>query len=111
MPRWGEIDFSEYNMVLYNLELISYVPDKLVTIYIILLIPICEVVGVFFSCLAGDFHPNHGLKRTLVTLLRPWIRHCTMIISTSWLRTSSNFTGEEFEEIRRNIEQRKLLSS
>ena len=111
MSRWGEIDFSEYNIVLYNLGLISYVPDKLVAMSIILLISICEVVGVFFSFLAGDFHPNHGLKRTLVTLLRSWIRHCTIIISIFWLRTSSKFTGEEFEEIRRNIEQRKLLSS
>ena len=51
MPRGSEIDFSEYNIVLYNLGLISYVPDKLVTIYIILLIPICEVVGVIFPVL------------------------------------------------------------
>ena len=33
--------------------------------------------------------------RTLVTLLRPWIRRFTMIISAWWLRTSSKFTWEE----------------
>ena len=33
--------------------------------------------------------------RTLVTLLRPWIRRFTIIISAWWLRTSSKFTWEE----------------
>ena len=33
--------------------------------------------------------------RTLVTLLRPWIRRFSMIISAWWLRTSSKFTREE----------------
>ena len=37
--------------------------------------------------------------RTLVTLLRPWIRRFTMIISAWWLRTSSKFSGQEFEAI------------
>ena len=32
---------------------------------------------------------------TLVTLLRPWIRRFTIIISAWWLRTSSKFTWEE----------------
>ena len=36
MPRWGEIDFSEYNIVVYNLRLISYLPDKLVAILLYL---------------------------------------------------------------------------
>ena len=44
-----------------------------------------------------------GSTPTLVTLLRPWIRRCMMIISSSWLRTSSKFSGQEFEEIHRNI--------
>ena len=44
-----------------------------------------------------------GSTRTLVTLLRPWIRRFTMIISAWWLRTSSKFSGQEFEEIHRNI--------
>ena len=33
--------------------------------------------------------------RTLVTLLRPWIRRLTIITSAWWLRTSSKFTWEE----------------
>ena len=33
--------------------------------------------------------------RTLVTLLRPWIRRFTIIICAWWLRTSSKFTWEE----------------
>ena len=33
--------------------------------------------------------------RTLVTLLRPWIRRFTIIISAWWFRTSSKFTWEE----------------
>ena len=44
-----------------------------------------------------------GSTRTLVTLLRPWIRRFTMIISAWWLRTNSKFREEEFEEIHRNI--------
>ena len=32
---------------------------------------------------------------TVVTLLRPWIRRFTIIISAWWLRTSSKFTWEE----------------
>ena len=44
-----------------------------------------------------------GSIRTLVTLLRSWIRRFTMIISAWWLRTSSKFSGQEFEEIHRNI--------
>ena len=44
-----------------------------------------------------------GSTRTLVTLLRPWIRRFTMIISARWFRTSSKFSGQEFEEIHRNI--------
>ena len=33
--------------------------------------------------------------RTLVMMLRPWIRRFTIIISAWWLRTSSKFTWEE----------------
>ena len=33
--------------------------------------------------------------RTLVTLLRPWIRRFTIIVCAWWLRTSSKFTWEE----------------
>ena len=40
---------------------------------------------------------------TLVTLLRPWIKRLTTIISAWWLRTSIKFNGQEFEEIRRSI--------
>ena len=47
-----------------------------------------------------------GLTRTLVsvTLLRRWIRRFTMIISAWRLRTRSKFSGQEFEEIYKNIE-------
>ena len=44
-----------------------------------------------------------GSTRTLVALLRPWMRRFTMIISAWWLRTSSKFSCQEFEEIHRNI--------
>ena len=44
-----------------------------------------------------------GSTRTLITLLRPWIRRFTMIISAWWLQTSSKFSGQEFGEIHRNI--------
>ena len=44
-----------------------------------------------------------GSTRTLVTLLRPWIRRFTMIISAWWLQTSSKFSGQEFQEIHKNI--------
>ena len=43
-----------------------------------------------------------GSTRTLVTLLRPWIRRFTMIICAWWLRTSSKFNGQVFEEIHWN---------
>ena len=48
-----------------------------------------------------------GSTPTLVTLLRLWIRRFTMIISAWWLRTSSIFSEQEFEEIHRNIESIK----
>ena len=44
-----------------------------------------------------------GWNRTLVTLLRPWIRRFTMIICAWWLQTKNYFSGQEFEEIHRNI--------
>ena len=39
-----------------------------------------------------------GSTRTLVTLLRPWIKCFTMIIPAWWLHASSKFNGQEFEE-------------
>ena len=39
----------------------------------------------------------------MVTLLRPWIGRFTMIISAWRLQTSIKFSGQEFEEINRNI--------
>ena len=45
--------------------------------------------------------------RTLVTLLRPWIRRLTIIISAWWLRTSSKFT---WEKVKRQPENGQLLS-
>ena len=38
-----------------------------------------------------------GSTRTLVTSLRLWIRRSTMIISAWLLRTSSKFSGQDFE--------------
>ena len=40
---------------------------------------------------------------TLIMLMRPWVRRLTMIISAWWLRTSIKFSGEEFEEIHKDI--------
>ena len=50
-----------------------------------------------------------GSTHTLVMLLRPWIRRFMMIISAWWLRTSSKFSGQEFEEIHSNIGSSKTL--
>ena len=44
-----------------------------------------------------------GSTCTLVTLLRPWIRRFTMIISARWLQTGSKFSGQEFEEIQKPV--------
>ena len=43
--------------------------------------------------------------------LRPWIRRFTMDICAGWLSTSSKFSGQEFEEIHRNIESLKTSKS
>ena len=53
---------------------------------------------------------DRGSTRTLVTLLRPWIRRFTMIISAWWLRTSSKFMWEEFIRQPENLENGQLLS-
>ena len=54
----------------------------------------------------------HDLGSTPIPLsfLRLWIRRFTMIISAWWLRTSSIFSGQELEEIHRNMDHWKLLS-
>ena len=67
-----------------------------------------ELVGCVAEWVKASFLRRpclHGLgsTRTLVTLLRPWIRRFTMIISATWLRTSSKFSGQQFEEIHRSI--------
>ena len=41
------------------------------------------------------------LRPYVVDLLRPLISRFTMIISAWWLRTSSKFSGQEFEQIYR----------
>ena len=43
--------------------------------------------------------------RTLVTLLRPWIRRFTIIISAWWLRTSSKFTWEKVKTFTGKLEK------
>ena len=48
--------------------------------------------------------------RTLVTLLRPWIRRFTIIISAWWLRTSSKFMWEEVKRQPESLENGQLLS-
>ena len=56
----------------------------------------------------GPLHPPgyaYGSTRTLVTLLRSWIRRFAMIISAWWLRISSKFIGQDFEEIHKSIGQ------
>ena len=44
-----------------------------------------------------------GSTSTRSTLLRPWIKRFTMIISAWRLRTSSKFSRQAVEEIHRNI--------
>ena len=56
------------------------------------------------SFLRRPWSNDLGSTRTLFTLLRPWIKRFTMIIFAWWIRTSSKFSGQEFEEILRNIE-------
>ena len=51
-----------------------------------------------------------GSTGTLVSLLRPWIRRFTMIISAWWLRTSSKFMWEEVKGQPENLENGQLLS-
>ena len=51
-----------------------------------------------------------GSTRTLVPLLRPWIRRFAMIISAWWLWTSSKFMWEEFKGQPENSENGQLLS-
>ena len=38
-----------------------------------------------------------GSIRTLATLLRPWMKRLSMIISAWWLCTSTKFTWEEIK--------------
>ena len=62
-----------------------------------------EVKGVVFTTiliawsgfLRRFWSHDLGSTRLLVSLLRLWIRYCTMIISAWWLQTSSKFTWEE----------------
>ena len=51
-----------------------------------------------------------GLTCTLVTLLRPWIKRLTMIISARWLRTSSKFMWKEVKRQQEKLENGLLLS-
>ena len=44
-----------------------------------------------------------GSTRTLITLLRPWIRRFTIITSAWWLWTSIKISGQKFDEIHGNI--------
>ena len=55
------------------------------------------------SFLQRPWSNDPGSTRTLVTLLCFWIRSFTMIISAWWLQTSCKFTGQQFEEIVKNI--------
>ena len=57
-----------------------------------------ESKGVFFTTSLIASH-DQGSTCDLVALLRPWIRR----ISARWLQTSSEFCGQEFKEIQRNI--------
>ena len=62
------------------------------------------------SILRRPWSNDLGSTRILVTLLRPWIRRFTMIISAWWLWTGSKFSGQEFEEIHRNIGSTEILN-
>ena len=55
------------------------------------------------SFLQQPWSNDLGSTRTLVMLLRFWIRRFTMIISAWYVRTSSKFSGQKFEEIHRNV--------
>jgi len=46
----------------------------------------------------------HLLPRSSDTLLRPWIRCLTMIISAWWLRTTSKLSGKKSEKQPENSE-------
>ena len=55
------------------------------------------------SFLRWSWFHDLGSIRSFVILLRPWIRRFTMNISARWLRTSSKFSEQEFEQIHKNI--------
>ena len=63
----------------------------------------CVAEWIKASFLRRNWSHDGGSNLTLVTLLRHWIRRFTMIISAWWLRTSSKFSGQEFEEIHKNL--------
>jgi len=52
-----------------------------------------------------------GLTPTLInTLLRPWIRHFTILISAWWLRTSSKLSGKKSKETTGKLGNGQFLS-
>ena len=55
-------------------------------------------------------HMIMSSTRTMVELLRPWIRRFTIIISAWWLRTSSKFMWEEVKRQQESLENGQLLS-
>ena len=68
-----------------------------------------------FECEMRRFYDNYDCiimisTRTLVTLLRPWIRRFTMIVSAWWLRTNSKFTWKEVKRQPESLENGHLMS-
>ena len=71
----------------------------------------CTQPSKFRRCLYDDCgHMILGSACTLVTLLRRWIRHFTMIISAWWLQISRNLRGKNSNVNRKNLEKSLLLS-
>ena len=48
--------------------------------------------------------------RALVTLLRPWIRRITIIISAWWLEQAANLRGKKSKLQQESLENGQLLS-
>ena len=72
-----------------------------------------STVGRVTECLKASFLQRPwlhdlGSTRTLATWLSPWIKRFMVIISAWWLWTSSKVSGQEFEEIYRNIGSQEI---
>ena len=94
MPRWGEVGFSKQNIAVYNLRLISYMPDKLVAILLYWFLN-AKSSEFLLSSLAGNFHPKHGLKQLFFIMLHYKIQ--TLKFKTVAVVIAATLLGQEIK--------------